>query len=115
MVFGEAKLEARAQHARALDPAHHADRDRDVLARNIGARRRENALHARTRIRRATDDLHGLAIANIDHTDAQTIRIRMLLGGDHIGGDIGRKFFGRIFHTLDLEANFRQTVDNRVK
>ena len=56
--------------------------ERDVLAGNVGAGRREHALHAGARIGRAADDLDRLARAGIDHADAQAVGVGMLLGGD---------------------------------
>ena len=83
VVVGELQLELGDQHAAAFDAADVADAERDVLARNVGARRHEHALHAGARIRRAAHDLHRLAVAGIDHADAQPIGVGMLLGRDH--------------------------------
>ena len=49
----------------------------------------EHALHAGARIRRAAHDLHRLAVAGIDHADAQPVGVGMLLGRDRRGDDEG--------------------------
>ena len=83
VVVGQLQLGFRDQHAAALDAADGADAERDVLAGNEGAGRREHALHAGARIGRAAHDLHRLAVAGVDHADAQPVGVRMLLGLDH--------------------------------
>ena len=61
----------RAQHAPAFDAADGADPERDVLAWDVGAGRREDALHAGAGIGCAADDLDRRALARIHHADPQ--------------------------------------------
>ena len=91
MIVGDFELGLRHQHAAAFDAADGADAERDVLAGDVGAGRREHAHHAGARIGRAADDLHRFAVAGIDHAHTQTVRVRMLLRLDHARDDEGRK------------------------
>ena len=61
VIVGNLQLGRRAQHAAAFDAADGADAERDVLAGNVGAGRREHAGHAGARVRRAADHLHRCA------------------------------------------------------
>ena len=58
MVLGNLQLGRRTQHAAAFDAADGADAERDVLAGDEGAGRREHADQSRARIRRAANHLH---------------------------------------------------------
>ena len=108
--FESSSSARRAQHAAALDAADRADAERDVLAGNERARRREHALHAGARIRRAADDLHRRAVAGVDDADAQPVGVRMLLGGDHAGDGEGGQRLRLVVDVLDLEADHRQLL-----
>ncbi len=110
VVVGDFQLEFRHQHAAALDAADGADRERHVLAGDVGARRHEHALHAGARIRRAAHHLHRIARAGIDHADAQPVGIRMLLGLDHARNGERRELFAHVLDALDLEPDHGQLV-----
>ncbi len=115
VIVGDFEFGRRAQHAPAFDAADVADPERDVLARNVGAGRREDALHAGARIGCAADDLDGRAFAHIDHADPQAIGIRMLLGRYDIGNRVRRERLGLVLDALDLEADARQRLDDLVE
>ena len=111
MVFGNLQLGRRAQHAAAFDAADGADAERDVLARNERAGRREHADEAGARIRRAAHHLHRrAAVAGIDHADAQPVRVRMLLGRNHPRNRKRRKRLRLVLDVLDLEPDHGQLV-----
>ena len=111
MVLGDLQLGRRAQHAAALDAADGADAERDVLAGNEGAGRREHADEAGARIRRAAHHLHRrAAVAGIDHADPQAIRIRMLLGRDHPRDRKRRQRLRLVLDVLDLEPDHGELV-----
>ena len=79
-----------------------------LLARNVGARRHEHAGHAGARIRRAADDLDRLAVAGVDHADAQPVGVGMLLRLDHVRDDIRREQLALVLDALDLEPDHRE-------
>ena len=111
MVLGNLQFGRRAQHAAAFDAADGADAERDVLAGNEGAGRREHADEAGARIRRAADHLHRrAAVAGIDHADAQAIRIRMLLGRNHPRDRKRRQRLRLVLDVLDLEPDHGELV-----
>ena len=110
VIVGDLQLGFGDQHAAALDVADLADAERDVLAGNEGAGRREHALHAGARIRRAAHDLDRLAVAGIDHADAQPVGIRMLLGFDDARDDERREQLGLVLDALDLEPDHGELV-----
>ncbi len=83
VVVGDLDLRAGNEHAAAFDVADFADAERDFLARNVGARRREHGFHAGAGVGRAADDLDRLSVADIDHADAQAVGVRMLFGREH--------------------------------
>ena len=116
VILGDLQLSRRAQHAAALDAADGADAERDVLAGNISAGRREHADEAVARVRRAAHhlNLRGLALvvglAGIDHADAQTIRVGMLHGRDHARDGEGRKRLRLVLDVLDLKPDHGELV-----
>ena len=114
MVVGEFQFRRRAEHAVRFNAADHALAERDLLGGNVGARCREHALEASSRIGRATDDLHGRWATRIDHADAQAVRIGMRIGLDYVGNDEVLQLFSRIFDMLDLKADARQRLDDLV-
>ena len=95
-----------------FDAADHAFGERDLLAGDEGADRREDAAHAGARIGRAADDLHRRAVAGVDHADAQPVGVRMLFGLDDARDDEAGVFGAGIFDALDLEADARQRLDD---
>ena len=116
MVLGNFQLGRRAQHAAALDASDGADAERDVLAGNEGAGRREHADQAGARIRRAADHLHRCAaVAGIDHADAQAIRVRMLLGRNHPRDRERRQRLRLVVDMLDLEPDHGELVGELVQ
>ncbi len=110
MIVGELQFELRHQHAAAFDVANLADAERDVLAGNEGAGRREHALHASARIRRAAHDLHRIAGAGVDHADAQPVGIGMLLRLDDTRDGERRQSLRLVLDAFDLEPDHGQLV-----
>src|ERR1019366_8680731 len=98
----------------AADGAH---RQGNVFARDEGAGRREHAFHAGVRIGRAAHDLNGLVtfrdLADVDHADAQAIRVRVLLGGNDQGDDERLEQAGLVLDVLDLETDHGELVHDR--
>ena len=115
MILGQFKLGARAQHAQRFDAADDALAESDLLAWDVGSRRREHALHAGAGVGRAADHLHGRGAAGVDHADAQPVGVGMGLGLDHIGDDEILQRLGRVVDALDLEADARQRLDDLVE
>ena len=111
VIFRDLQFGRRAQHAAALDAADGADAERDVLAGNEGAGRREHADEAGPRIRRAAYDLHRRStIAGVDHADPQPIRIGMLLGGNHARDRERRQRLRLVLDVLDLKPDHGELV-----
>ena len=111
VIFRNLQFGRRAQHAAAFDAADGADAERDVLAGNEGAGRREHADQPRPRIRRAADHLHRRgAIAGIDHADPQAVGIGMLLGRNHARDREWRQRLGLVLDMLDLEPDHGELV-----
>ena len=115
VVVGNLQLELRHQHAAALDAADGADRERHVLAGDEGAGRHEHAGHAGARVGRAAHDLDRLAVAGVDHADAQPVGVGMLLGLDHARDDVGRELLALVLDVLDLEPDHRELVDDLIE
>ncbi len=101
-----------AQHAERLDAANDALAERDLLAGDIRARRREDALQPRARIGRAADDLHEVARARIDLADAQPVGVRMLRRFDDPSNPEVFQLRGGVVHIFDLEADAGERLDN---
>ena len=112
MVVGDHHLRFRQQHAAAFHAADLADFQRHVLTRDEGAGRREHALHAGARIGRAAHHLDRLAVADVDHADPETVRVGVLLGGDHVGDDEGLEQRRLVLDVLDLEPDHGELVDD---
>ena len=117
VIVGNHQLGRRAQHAAAFHAADGAHRQGNVLAGDEGAGRREHAFHAGVRIGRAAHDLNGLVtfrdLADVDHADAQAIRVRVLLGGNDRGDDERLEQAGLVLDVLDLEPDHGELVDDR--
>jgi len=96
-----------------------ADIKRDVLAGDEGAGRREHALHTGACIGRATHDLNGFVslrdLADIDHADAQTIRVGMFLGRDHRSNHKWLEQARFVLDALDLEPDHGEPVDDLIE
>ncbi len=116
VIVGHLQLEFRDQHAAALDIADLADAERGILAGDEGARRGENALHARARIRRAANHLDRIAGAGIDHAypaagrrwdaaSASTTRAMMN----------GARSFRLVLDALDFEPDHGELVRDLCK
>ena len=112
MIVGDHQFGRRAQHAAAFHPAYRADRQRYILAGNESAGGREHAFHAGPCIGGATDDLNRFAVADVDHADAQAVRIRVLLSRYDRRNDKRLEQARRIFDVLDLEADHGELVDD---
>ena len=110
VIVGDLQLEFGHQHAAALDAADGADLQRHVLAGDEGARRHEHALHAGARIRRAAHDLDRLAVAGIDHADAQPVGVGMLLRLDDARDDERREKLCLVLDALDFEPDHGELV-----
>ena len=115
VVVGQFHLGFRDEHAAAFDAANGANAERDLLARNVGAGRREHAVHAGARVRRAAHDLDRIAGAGVDDADAQPVRVRMLLRLDHPGDGEGAKRLRLVLDVLHLEPNHRELAGERVE
>ena len=115
MIIGQAEFKSRTQHARAFDAADHTNTKRDIFTGNIGAGRRKHAFHIAACIGSPADNLHRLAVALIDHADAQTVGIGMLFGGNHPHHFIRGQQAAWIFHAFDFEADPRQSLDDVLK
>ena len=115
VIFREFELARRAQHAAALDAADFSDLEIEPGARNVGAGRREHALHGGARVGRAAHDLHRRAGPGIDQTDTQTVGVGMLLRRDHAGDRESRELLRLVLDALDLEPDHGETVDDRVE
>ena len=115
MIVRDLELRGRAQHAAALDAADGADAERDVLAGDVGAGRREHALHAGAGVGRAAHHLDRRARARVDHAHAQAIGVGVLLGGDHLGDAVGGERLRLVLHALDLEADAGERLDDLVE
>ncbi len=110
VIVGDLQLGLRHSMPRLSTPRMLPTAERDVLAGNEGAGRREHALHAGARIGRAAHDLDRLAVAGIDHADAQPVGIGMLLGLDHAGDDERRERLRLVLDALDLEPDHGELV-----
>ena len=110
VVVGDSQLEFRHQHAAALDAADGADRERHILAGDVGARRHEHAHHAGAGVRCAADHLHRLAGADVDQADAQPVGVRMRLGLDHPGDDERRQRLALVLDALDFQPDHGELV-----
>ncbi len=110
VIVGNLQFGFRHQHAAALDVADLPYPKSNVLAGDEGAGRREDAGHAAARIGRAADDLDRLAVAGIDHADAQPVGVRMLPGIDDLGDDERREELGLVLDALDFEPDHGELV-----
>ena len=112
VIVRDLQLELRYQHPPAFDAADLADAERHVLAWNERARRHKNALHSRSRIRRAADDLHCIAGTRIHHADPQSIGVGVLLGGKDPCNGKRRKQIAAVDDPLHLEPDHGELVDD---
>ena len=115
VILGEFEFGAGTEHAVRFDAADDALGERDLLARNMRAGRGEDRLQAYPRIGRAADHLDRPVAAIVDETDAQAVGIGMRLCLDDRGDDETFERSRRIVDALDLEADLRQSRDDRVK
>ena len=114
VLVADAHLALRAQHAESGNAANRALFQGYAGARDGRADWRENAFHARPRIRRAAHHVEHLA-AGIDLADPQPIGVGVLLGGLDIGDGERRQGGAAVDHLLDLEAEHGQPVGNLVE
>ena len=113
MIVGKLQFRLRAQHAVRLDAADHSCTERDLLARNEGARRREDGAHAGSCVGSPAHDLdRRAALSGIDHADPQPIRIGVRPGLDHPGDGETREAWRRVFHALHLKADAGESLDD---
>jgi len=68
---------------RLSTPRNRAYSERDVLARDEGAGRREHAFMPARAFGAPHNHLNGIARSGVDHAHAQPVRIGVLLGGNH--------------------------------
>ena len=115
MIAGEFKLCARAQHAVGLNSPDHALAKRHVFCGNVGSRLCEHGLQPGARVGGAADDLNWRALAAIDHTDAQAVGVRVLIGLDHMRDHEVFQLFGGIVEAFNLKADARQRLDDLVE
>ncbi len=102
VIVGDLEFGFGDQHAAAFDVADLADAERDVLAGDESAGRREHALHAGARVRRAADHLDRRARTGVDHADPQPVGIRVLPGISDMGDDKRCEGFCFVLDALDL-------------
>jgi hypothetical protein len=111
VIVAERELRRRAQHAVRFDAADDALGEGHLLAGNIRADRRENALHARSRIGRAADDLHR-AGAGFDDADFEPVGVGMRLGLDDGSNHEAVILAARVVDALHFETDAGQRVDD---
>ena len=111
VVVGQTHLALGTEHAVAVDAADIGRLQVQACAGNGRAGRREHALHAGPRVRRAADHLNLLG-PGIDDADPELVGIRVLFGADHMGDRERRQFGGAVDHLLDLQADVGQFVDD---
>ena len=111
VIVAELELRRRAQHAVRFDAADDALGEGHLLAGNIRADRRENALHARARIGRAADDLHRAA-AGFDDADLEPVGVGMRLGLDDGSNHEAVILAARVVDALHFETDAGQRVDD---
>ena len=100
------------QHTVRFLAADLAGFQRHIDTGNVSARRGEYALHAGPRIGRTADNLHRIAIAEIDLADLQPVSIGVFLGG-HDMSDTERRHRRRaIFNAFDFQPDHRQFFDD---
>ena len=109
MLLAEAHLANGEQHARAGHAADLARFQRDAGARDEAARRREHALHAGARIRRAAHDGDD-AVAGVHLAGAQPVRVRMLHGLHHMRDAERRQLLAGTLHALHFEPDRGERV-----
>ncbi len=111
-VFAEAEFGARTQHSMRLDAADDALAERHLLGRDESARRREDGLQPFPRIRRAADDLHQGAAADVDATYLKAVGVGVRPRLNDAGDDEILKRCRGIVDTFDFEAYSRQRRDD---
>src|SRR3954454_12792189 len=80
-------------------------------ARHDGARPRDGDRLAGGDVRRAADDLRGVAVADIDFADAQAVRVRVAAVLEHLAHDeVLERFDAVVVHGLDLRPGHRQAL-----
>jgi hypothetical protein len=115
VVVAEPELGARAEHAVTLDAADRAHRQGDVLARDVGAGRREDRDEIGPGVRGAADHLHGRARAGVDGADPEPVGVRMLLGRQDLRDHVGLERGGLVLDALHLQADPRQRLGDGVE
>ena len=111
VIVAELELRRRTQHAVRFDAADDALGERDLLAGNIRADRREYALHARAGVRRAADDLHR-PLARFDDADLEPVGVGMRLGLDDGSDHEAVVLAARVVDALHFETDAGQRVDD---
>ena len=114
MVLAEFELARGAHHSAALDTADRGDLQGHVAARDVRARRAEDAEHSGVGIGRTADDLDRLTGPGIDRQHLQLVGLRVLLGRQHPRDRERRERFGGIAQILDLQADVGQLFGDRV-
>ena len=107
MLFRQAKLASRAEHAVRIDATQLGLADR-VPGREPRTLERERRLHAGAYVRRAADDLQERRAAARDLADGQLVGVRMALDREHFAHDDALEITGGRLDRLDLESAHRE-------
>jgi hypothetical protein len=110
MILGKRQLGSRHQHALRRDAADRGFGQHRAGLRNAHAGRAEHALHPGPGVGRAAYDLD-FACSGINHTDTQSVGVRMRLGLDDSGDDKAVERRGAVLDPLDIVAEHDQPLD----
>jgi hypothetical protein len=114
VLVGKLQFALRTHHAVALHAADLADRQRDVDARHIGARRGEGADQAGARVGRAAHHLHRRAAARVDRQHLELVGVGVFFRRQH-PGDHKRLQRRLVVDGFDLEPDHGQPFDDLVE
>ena len=95
------------QHASRNDAAHGTRFQRQGLAGNVAANRREHPDHSRARVRRPTDDLDNPG-AGLDFADLELVGIGVRFGLEHAGDAKGLERRAAVLDAFDLQPQCGQ-------
>ena len=113
VILRDHHLAFRTQHAVRFDAADLRLLQIDAGARNVGARRREDAGHAGARVGRAAHDLNH-AVAGLDVADPEPVGIGVRARLDDLGDGESGQAVGHVDDVVDLEADAEQAVGDLV-
>ena len=114
MILAQLQLAGRTHHAVRFDAANRRLAQHHAVGGHRRALDTEHADKARARIGRAADDLKR-AVPGIDGQHLQLVRLRMRIGGQHLGDEEAVELFRRILDAFDLKADVIQRGENLVE